>query len=72
MILLSEHWLFDCYLHRLTEVSQYVGVGKAVGTNDPILSVQMPRGNGGVAVFWKKRLMRLEYPKPRYDPPLSH
>ena len=59
ILLLQEHWLFDCYLHRLSEISQYIGARKAVDTNDPILPVQMPPGYGGVAVLWKKDIDHL-------------
>ena len=59
ILLLQEYWLFDCYLHRLNEISQYIGTGKAVDTNDPILPVQMPRGYGGVAVLWTKDIGHL-------------
>ena len=54
ILLLQENWLFDCYLHRLNEISQYNGTGKAIDTNDPILPIQMPRGYDGVAVLLKK------------------
>ena len=40
------------------------GKGKAVDTNDHILPVQMPRGYGGVAVLWKKRISHLVSPIP--------
>ena len=51
--------MFDCYLHRLNEISQYIGTSKAVDTNNPILPVQMPSGYGGVAVLWKKDIDHL-------------
>lgn len=57
IILIQEHWLFDCKLNKLNEVnSQLIGKGKAVDTGDPILPVQMPRGYGGTAILWKKEL----------------
>ena len=53
-MLVQEHWLFDCNLHRIKEISScYTGCGKAVDTGDPILPVQMPRGYGGTAIMWK-------------------
>ena len=60
VILIQEHWLFDCKLHILNEISNiYCGTGKAVDTGDPILPVQMPRGYGGVGVLWKKEIDHL-------------
>ena len=57
ILLLQEHWLFDCQLHRLNEISDLcVGRGKSVDTGDPILPVQMPRGYGGTAILWKKQI----------------
>ena len=56
IVFLQEHWLFDCQLHRLNEISNLcVGKGKAVDTGDPILPVQMSRGYGGTAILWKKK-----------------
>ena len=60
IVLLQEHWLFDCQLHRLGEVSELCsGCGKAVDTGDPILPVQMPRGYGGTGILWKKTIDHL-------------
>ena len=60
IILLQEHWLFDCQLHKLKEFHEnYSGVGKAVDSDDPILPVQMPRGYGGVGILWKKDIDHL-------------
>ena len=56
VILIQEHWLFNCKLHKLNEISGiFNGVGKAVDTGNPILPIQMPRGYGGVGVLWKKK-----------------
>ena len=53
-MLVQEHWLFDCQLHRLSTVCrEFTGQGKVVDTCDPILPLQMPRGYGGTAVLWK-------------------
>ena len=50
-------WLFDCQLDLLNEIhNDYIGIGKAVDSNDPIPPIQMPRGYGGVAILWKKEL----------------
>ncbi|MEW8548177.1 MAG: endonuclease/exonuclease/phosphatase family protein, partial [Candidatus Thiodiazotropha sp.] len=60
ILLLQEHWLFDCNLGRLNEISDaYMGQCKAVDTDDPILTTQMPRGYGGTAVLWKKQINHL-------------
>ncbi|CAC5417022.1 unnamed protein product [Mytilus coruscus] len=56
MFLLQEHWLYDCQLLLLNEISDKLsGVGKAVDSLDPIPAIQMPRGYGGTAILWKKR-----------------
>lgn len=60
VLLIQEHWLFDCYLHKLNEIcDSYTGIGKAVDTNNPILPVQIPRGYGGTAVLWKREIDHL-------------
>ena len=60
VILIHEHWLFDCKLKILNEISNiYRGTGKAVDTGDPILPVQMPHGYGRVGVLWKKVIYQL-------------
>ncbi|MCG8032572.1 MAG: reverse transcriptase family protein, partial [Candidatus Thiodiazotropha taylori] len=60
VILLQEHWLFDCKLHRLKEISSgLTGCGKAVDTGNPILPVQMPRGYGGTGILWSRDLDHL-------------
>ena len=57
ILLLQEHWLFGCQLHRLNEISDLcVGQSKSVDTGDLILPVQMPRGYGGKAILWKKQI----------------
>lgn len=63
IVFLQEHWLFDCQLHVLNEISELcVGKGKAVDTGDLILPVQMPRGYGGTAIVWKKQIDHLITP----------
>jgi hypothetical protein len=53
LYLIQEHWLFDCQLDLLNEIhNDYIGIGKAVDSNDPIPPIQMPRGYGGVAIFF--------------------
>ena len=60
VVLVQEHWQFDCQLDSLNTVCQkYIGCGKAVDTGNPILPVQMPRGYGGVAVLWKDSIDHL-------------
>ena len=45
VILVQEHWYFDCQLDKLNSISDsLIGCGKAVDTGDPILPFQMPRG----------------------------
>ena len=54
ILLIQEHWLFDCNLHKLKSLNSfYTGCGKAVDTGNPLLPVQMPRGYGGTAILWK-------------------
>ncbi|MEW8547545.1 MAG: endonuclease/exonuclease/phosphatase family protein, partial [Candidatus Thiodiazotropha sp.] len=60
IILLQEHWLYDCQLHKLNELNiLYNGKGKAVDSSDPIPPIQMPRGYGGVGILWKKDIDHL-------------
>ena len=60
IILIQEHWYFDCQLTKLNDVSQaMLGSGKATDTGDPILPVQMPRGFGGTAILWQKKIDHL-------------
>ncbi|MCG8048994.1 MAG: hypothetical protein N0E48_25895, partial [Candidatus Thiodiazotropha endolucinida] len=60
IILIQEHWLFKCQLDLLDEIDENYSVsGKAVDQYDPIPPVQIPRGFGGVAIFWKKDLDHL-------------
>ena len=45
IVLVQEHWYFDCQLHRLNSVSSdFVGQEKAVGTGDPIPPFRCPVG----------------------------
>lgn len=65
IILIQEHWYFDCKLEKLNETNNhYNGKGKAVDTGDPILPAQMPRGYGGTAILWKKEIDHLVKPLP--------
>lgn len=64
LYLIQEHWLFDCQLDLLNELhNDYIGIGKAIDSNDPIPPIQMPRGYGGVAILWRKELDSLITPK---------
>ena len=55
IVLIQEHWLFKCQLNLLDEINDnFVASGKSVDYTDPIPPVQIPRGYGGVAIFWKK------------------
>lgn len=63
LYLIQEHWLFDCQLDLLNELhNDYIGIGKAIDSNDPIPPIQMPRGYGGVAILWRKELDSLITP----------
>ena len=65
VILVQEHWYFDCQLDKLNSISDsLIGCGKAVDTGDPILPLQMPRGYGGTAVLWQKSIDHLIVPLP--------
>ena len=51
-LLLQEHWLFDCQLYRLNEISDLcVGRSKSVDTGDPILPDQMLCGYGWTTIL---------------------
>lgn len=55
IVLIQEHWLFKCQLQLLNELcDQFIASGKSVDFYDPIPPIQIPRGYGGVAIFWKK------------------
>ena len=41
-------------LNELNE--QYFASGKSVDSQNPIPPIQIPRGYGGVAIFWKKNI----------------
>ncbi|VDI31296.1 Hypothetical predicted protein [Mytilus galloprovincialis] len=44
-------------MDMLNELNQeYIGIGKAVDSKDPIPPTHMPRGHGSVAIMWKKQL----------------
>ena len=63
LYLIQEHLLFDCQLDLLNEIhNDYIGIGKAVDSNDPIPPIQMPRGYGGVMILWRKELDSLITP----------
>ena len=47
------------YTDSVKSQDRYIGAGKALDTNDPILPVQMPHGFRGVAVLWKKDLVKV-------------
>jgi hypothetical protein len=63
LYLIQEHLLFDCQLDLLNEIhNDYIGIGKAVDSNDSIPPIQMPRGYGGVTILWRKELDSLITP----------
>ena len=57
IILVQEHWLFRCKLNLLDEINENFLV--SVDYYDPISPVQIPRGYGGVAIFWKRNIDHL-------------
>ncbi|CAC5379549.1 unnamed protein product [Mytilus coruscus] len=57
IVLLQEHWLFDCQLPLLDNIhSDFNGVGKAVDSDDPLPPTHLPRGYGGACILWKKSI----------------
>ncbi|VDI67956.1 Hypothetical predicted protein [Mytilus galloprovincialis] len=57
IVLLQEHWLFDCQLPLLDNVHiDFNGIGKAVDSDDPLPPTHLPRGYGGVCILWKKTI----------------
>ena len=57
ILLIQEHWLFQFQIQLLGEVGENICyAGKGVDLNDPIQPVQLPRGHGGVAILWNKKL----------------
>ena len=57
IILLQEHWLFQCQLYQLGEIhNDLCHVGKGVDKYEEIDQSKLPRGYGGVGIFWHKDL----------------
>ena len=56
IVLIQEHWLFKCQLDLLNELNEnFMSAGKSVDYTDHLIPpIQIPRGYGGVAIFWKK------------------
>ena len=55
IILIQEHWLFNCQLNLLNELDvNLIASGKSVDFYDPIPPIQIPRGYGGVVILWNK------------------
>ena len=45
IVLIQEHWYFDCQLGNLSAIcDSMTGTGKVADTRDPILPVRMPIG----------------------------
>ena len=58
--LIQEHWLFNCQLSLLHELHENLtGVGKSVDDKDPLTPNHLPRGYGGVAILWNKKIDNL-------------
>ena len=52
IILLQEHWLFQCQIDELGEIRENTCyAGKGADKNNTIETTQMPRGYGGVAIL---------------------
>ena len=65
VMLIQEHWYFDCQLNKLEEVCDLLtGTRKAVDTGDAIMPTLMPRGYSGVAVLCEKSIGYLVTPIP--------
>jgi len=57
IILLQEHWLYQCQLYQLGEIhNDLCHVGKGVDKYEEIDQSKLPRGYGGVGIFWHKDL----------------
>jgi hypothetical protein len=57
ILLLQEHWLFNFEKHLLNSILEnFNAAAKSVDDDDPIPPIQKPRGYGGVAVLWHKKL----------------
>ena len=60
IILIQEHWLLKGQLNLLNELNvNLIASGKSVDLYDPIPPIQIPRGYGGVAILWNKRIDHL-------------
>ena len=56
-LVLQEHWLFSFETQDIFKyLPDYDGHLTATDINDPISSVQRPRGYGGVAIIWNRLL----------------
>ena len=63
IILLQEHWLFECQINNLGEINDSIHfAGKGVDKHNPIEPTQMPRGYGGVAILWTDNIDHLVWP----------
>ena len=57
IILIQEHWLYECQVSMLGEISDKIGyAGKGVDINNQIEPIQMQRGYGWVAILWRKEI----------------
>lgn len=53
ILLLQEHWLFNCEKALIHEHSQHPrGTVKSVDDQNPLSPWRMPRGYGGAATLW--------------------
>ena len=57
MIFLQEHWLFECKLQKINDLSDNINfAAKGADHFHPLQPCQLPRGYGGTAIIWKKEL----------------
>ena len=60
IVVIQEHWQFKCQLYLLNEINEnYQVSGKSLDFYNPISPAQIPRGYGGMAIFWRKTLDHL-------------
>ena len=57
IILIQEHWLYECQVSMLGEISDKIGhVVKGVDDSNPIEPIQMPRSYGCLAILWRQEM----------------
>eukprot|EP00493_Phyllostaurus_siculus_P008512 UN08618 len=56
IIVINEHWLYDCESYRLGNINSNFGVEAKFGENNDPEDFGHKRGQGGVAIFWNKEI----------------